>query len=73
MCIGVPGKVVSVNGIAATADVMGTLVEVGTIFIPEVKVGDYIIIHAGQGMSIVDEEYAKLSTEQWRELSNDRL
>lgn len=71
MCIGVPGKVISINGIAAKVDVQGTMIEVGILFVPEVKVNDYVMIHAGQAMTIVDEEYAKLSMDAWRSLSNE--
>lgn len=71
MCIGVPGKVISVDGIAAKVDVEGAIIEVGILFVPEVNVGDYVMIHAGQAMAIIDEEYAKQSMEAWRSLSHE--
>lgn len=70
MCVGVPAKVVEVLEYSAVVDVMGSKMTVGIIFIPEVKLGDYVIVHAGQAMSIVDEEYALASLEEWRKLSD---
>jgi hydrogenase expression/formation protein HypC len=38
----------------------------GTTFVPEVKIGDYVLLHAGQAMTIVDEKFAEESMEEWR-------
>lgn len=72
MCVGVPAKVIEKQEYSATVDVMGSQMTVGIIFVPEVEIGEYVIVHAGQAMSIVDEEYAKLSIEEWRKLSDAR-
>lgn len=70
MCVGVPAKVIKIEEYSATVDVMGTRMEVGIIFVPEVKLGEYVIVHAGQAMTIVDEEYALISLEEWRKLAD---
>lgn len=64
MCLGVPGKVVRIDESASGMN-MGK-VEFGGIskdvclaFVPDVKVGDYVIVHVGFAISIVDEEEAK--------------
>ena len=72
MCVGVPAKVIEKQEYSAVVDVMGSQTTVGTIFIPEVKVGDYVIVHAVQAMSIVDEQYAKESVEEWRKYVDAR-
>ncbi|MGJ7921807.1 HypC/HybG/HupF family hydrogenase formation chaperone [Neobacillus sp. LXY-4] len=72
MCVGVPAKVIEKHEYTAVVDVMGSQTTVGIIFIPEVEIGDYVIVHAGQAMSIVDEEYAKVSVEEWRKLVDAR-
>lgn len=72
MCVGVPAKVIEKNEFSAVVDVMGSTTTVGIIFIPEVELGDYVIVHAGQAMSIIDEEYAKQSVEEWRKLVDAR-
>lgn len=72
MCVGVPAKVIEKQEYSAVVDVMGSQTTVGIIFIPEVQVNDYVIVHAGQAMSIVDEQYAKESVEEWRKLIDAR-
>ena len=72
MCVGVPAKVIEKQEYSAVVDVMGSQTTVGIIFIPEVQVGEYVIVHAGQAMSIVDEQYAKESVEEWRKYVNAR-
>jgi hydrogenase expression/formation protein HypC len=72
MCVGVPAKVVQKMEYSAVVDVMGSQTMVGTIFVPEIELGDYVIVHAGQAMSIVDEEYAKQSVAEWRKLVDAR-
>jgi hydrogenase expression/formation protein HypC len=72
MCVGVPAKVVKMMEYSAVVDVMGSQTTVGTIFVPEIKLGDFVIVHAGQAMSIVDEKYARESVEEWRKLIHAR-
>ena len=72
MCVGVPAKAIEKQEYSAVVDVMGSQTTVGIIFIPEVQVGDYVIVHAGQAMSIVDEQYAKESVEEWRKYVDAR-
>ncbi|MGA8941368.1 MAG: HypC/HybG/HupF family hydrogenase formation chaperone [Thermoactinomyces sp.] len=68
MCVGVPAKVIEKHEYSAVVDVMGSTMTVGIIFVPEVEVGEYVMVHAGQAMSIIDEENALLSIEGWRQL-----
>lgn len=72
MCVGVPAKVIEKHEYSAVVDVMGSQTTVGIIFVPEVEIGQYVIVHAGQAMSTVDEEYAKVSLEEWRKLIDAR-
>ena len=73
MCLGVPAKVLHIEDeYRALVDVMGATMHIGTIFVPDVKIGDYVLLHAGQAMTIVDEEYAKESMEEWRNVLNAR-
>lgn len=72
MCVGVPGKIIERNEYTAVVDVMGSQTNVGIIFVPEVELGDYVIVHAGQAISIVDEQYAKDSVVEWRKFVDAR-
>jgi hydrogenase expression/formation protein HypC len=62
MCLGIPAKVIDLyetNGMKmARVDFGGVLKEACMEYLPEVKVGDYTIIHVGFGLSILDEQEA---------------
>lgn len=70
MCLGVPAKVVKIEKNKALVDVMGTKLFVGVVFVPEVQVNDFVLLHAGQAMTIVDERFAEESMEEWRNVMN---
>ena len=62
MCLGIPAKVIELyeaNGMKmARVDFGGALKEACMEYLPEVKVGDYTIVHVGFGLSILDEQEA---------------
>jgi hydrogenase expression/formation protein HypC len=62
MCLGIPAKVIELfetNGMKmAKVDFGGVVKEACMEYLPEVKVGDYTIIHVGFGLSILDEQGA---------------
>jgi hydrogenase expression/formation protein HypC len=72
MCVGVPAKIIEKQEFSAVVDVMGSTMTVGIIFVPEVEVGDYVVVHAGQAMSTIDEDNAILSIKEWRRLVDAR-
>jgi hydrogenase expression/formation protein HypC len=63
MCLGVPGKIVSIQNIAgfitAEVDIAGTTRKVSLDMLPEAKVGDYVLVHAGYALQIIDEQAAQ--------------
>lgn len=65
MCLAIPGKIESISG--SVSDVMnlkgrvnfgGILKEVCLAYVPEAKVGDYVIVHVGFALSLVDQDEA---------------
>ncbi|WP_028552959.1 HypC/HybG/HupF family hydrogenase formation chaperone [Paenibacillus sp. UNC451MF] len=72
MCVGVPAQVIEIDRFAAVVDVIGSYMSIGIIFVPGVQVGQYVIVHAGQAMSIIDEDFARESIEEWRRLIIER-
>jgi hydrogenase expression/formation protein HypC len=62
MCLAVPGKIISVSGEdlarQARVDFGGVLKEVNLAYVPEAKIGDYVLVHVGFAIGIVDEEEA---------------
>lgn len=73
MCLGVPAKIIKIEEQTALVDVMGSRMYVGIIFVPEAKKGDYVLLHAGQAMTVVDEKYAHESIEEWRNVLNGKF
>jgi hydrogenase expression/formation protein HypC len=64
MCLAVPGKIVSIRESdpllrAGKVSFGGVLKEVSLAYVPEAKVGNYVIVHVGFALSIVDEEEAQ--------------
>ena len=61
MCLGVPGKVISIEAGADSLTLMGKvsfggiLKEVCLAYVPEVEVGDYVVVHAGFALNQLDE------------------
>jgi hydrogenase expression/formation protein HypC len=47
MCLAVPGKIVSVNGLTVRADFRGVGIDVRIDLLPDAKVGEWILAHAG--------------------------
>ena len=63
MCLAVPGKLISVSGEdlnrSGRVSFGGVIKEVSLAYVPEVQVGDYVIVHVGFALSKVDEAEAK--------------
>jgi len=58
MCLAVAGRVVSIDGMNGIVEVGGIKREAGLHLVPEVKVGDYVLLHAGFAIQIIDEKEA---------------
>jgi hydrogenase expression/formation protein HypC len=62
MCLGIPGRVIEIRDDAGLpmgkVDFGGVRKEACLAYIPEVQIGDYVIIHVGFAISRVDEEEA---------------
>lgn len=59
MCLAVVGRLVSMEGSLGVVDMSGVEIKVGLQLVPDVKVGDWVLIHAGFAIQIIDEEEAK--------------
>ncbi len=70
MCLAIPSRIVSKNGLLATVDVMGARKEISLMLLPEeADIGDYVLVHAGFAIQKVDEEAARDSLELLREVA----
>lgn len=70
MCIAVPSKIVEIkdNNIAVV-DVGGVKKEILVDLLDEVKVGEYVLLHAGFAIQKLDEEEARKTLEIFQEIS----
>ena len=58
MCLAVPAEVKSIDGVIATVD-FGGVSRTANISLVEAKVGDFVIVHAGYAIEILDREEAE--------------
>jgi len=57
MCVAYPGRVVSITGTHGMVDFSGTEVPVNLSMVPA-KIGDYVLVHAGMAIQIVEKKEA---------------
>jgi len=67
MCLGIPGKIVSINGDHALID-YGGVVRDANISLVDAREGDYVIIHAGFAIETLTREEAEKTIKLWKEL-----
>ena len=63
MCLAVPGRLLSVTGEAplmraGRVDFGGVVKEVNLDFVPEAQIGDYVLVHVGFALTVIDESEA---------------
>jgi hydrogenase expression/formation protein HypC len=59
MCLAVPSLVRSIDGQEAVIETSGVSRKIGIALTPEVKVGDYVLVHTGYAISVIDENEAE--------------
>ena len=64
MCLAVPGRILSVEGDdpvlrCGRVDFSGIVKRINLAYVPEAKIGDYVLVHVGFAISTVDEEEAR--------------
>jgi hydrogenase expression/formation protein HypC len=73
MCLGIPGKVIELyefNGMKmAKVDFGGAIKEACMEYLPEIKLGNYTIIHVGFGISILNESEAAETMNMLKQIS----
>lgn len=77
MCLGIPGKIISINEIEQTkmgkVDFSGVELEVCLEATPDAVVGDYVIVHAGFAISRLSEEEANETLAMFKEIDEINL
>ena len=70
MCLAVPLRLIEITGNDAVGEALGMKRSVRVDFIPEPKVGDYVMVHAGFAIEGLPEQQATEDLESWEELKD---
>lgn len=69
MCLAVPGKITELHDNAqATIDMMGVTRDISLRLTPEAQAGDYVLVHAGFSIQVIDAEEAAATIELFQEI-----
>ena len=69
MCLAIPALIKSIDGHQAEADIEGVTRQVSLQLTPEAKVGDYVLLHTGYAISIIDTDEAEETLKLLKEMS----
>jgi len=72
MCLAIPGRIVSIEDEdpvvrRGRVEFGGIIREIALACVPEATVGDYVLVHAGFALNVVDEEQARITLEYLKE------
>lgn len=70
MCLAIPAQIISIQGQDAQVDAGGVQRRIGVMLTPDVKVGDYVLVHAGFSIGIVDPQEAEETLALFKELAD---
>ena len=77
MCLAIPAKITQLNSDnLADVDILGVKRTISVDLTPQAKVDDYVLVHAGFAIEVVDEEYAQETIDlikQFPELAGEDL
>lgn len=59
MCVAIPSKIVEIEGATATVEVGGSRILARLDLVEGAKVGDYVLVHAGFAITLLDAEDAR--------------
>lgn len=68
MCLAIPLRLTEINGSTAVGEAMGMTREIRVDFIPDPKIGDYVIVHAGFAIERLPEQQALEDLDAWSEV-----
>ncbi|MBU3091203.1 HypC/HybG/HupF family hydrogenase formation chaperone [Clostridium sp. CF011] len=73
MCLAVPGKVLKIDENKGVVEIGNMKREVFMHLLPDVSVGEYVLVHAGCAIQKVDEEEAKITLDIFKELLENEV
>ena len=70
MCLALPMRITAVDGARATIAAEGLEQECSLMLVPGAGVGDYVLVHAGYAISVLDETEAQQTYDLLREIAS---
>lgn len=67
MCLAIPGKVIAINGETGDID-FGGVTRQTNLSMVDAKIGDWVVIHAGFAIEVMDEEDAQETIRLWNDV-----
>ena len=68
MCLAIPARVVELNGDMAKVDFGEAVLRDVNVTLVDVVVGDYVLVHAGYAIQVIDKKEAQETLQLWREI-----
>lgn len=68
MCLSVPAKIIKLEKDKALVDFGGSQREVSMMLLPDAKIGDYVLVHAGFAIQLLEESDAKKTLDAFKEI-----
>jgi hydrogenase expression/formation protein HypC len=68
MCLAVPAKIMKINGEVAEVDFGEGILREVNIALVEPRVGEYVLVHAGYAITVIDKEEAEETLRLWGEI-----
>ena len=68
MCLALPMRITAVDGALATIAAEGLEQQCSLMLVPDAGVGDYVLVHAGFALNVIDESEAQETYELFREI-----
>ncbi|MBM4432554.1 MAG: HypC/HybG/HupF family hydrogenase formation chaperone [Chloroflexi bacterium] len=69
MCLAIPALIKSIEGKEADAEIGGVTRRISLWLTPEAKVGDYVLIHTGYAINVLDKEEAEETLKLFEEIA----
>jgi hydrogenase expression/formation protein HypC len=68
MCLAIPAKIMSMEGEKAKVDFGENVLREVNVSLVDAKIGDYVLVHAGYAIQIIEEEDAKETLSLWNSI-----
>jgi len=68
MCIAVPGKILSIENNTAEVNFSGAKRKVALDLVPDAKKGDYVLVHAGFAITVLEQAEAETTLKLFEEI-----